>query len=64
MMLLEKALVLVAFWAVLHREKVVVVVVVVRCAIFLSSSSESSLESDDIMCIYISVDIIIIGEKK
>jgi hypothetical protein len=62
MMLLEKALVLVAFWAVLHREKVVVVVV--RCAIFLSSSSESSLESDDIMCIYISVDIIIIGEKK
>ena len=63
MMLLEKALVLVAFWAALHREKVVVVVVV-RCAIFLSSSSESSLESDDIMCIYISVDIIIIGEKK
>lgn len=62
MMLLEKALVLVAFWAALHREKVVVVVV--RCAIFLSSSSESSLESDDIMCIYISVDIIIIGEKK
>ena len=61
MMLLEKALVLVSR-AVLHREKVVVVVV--RCAIFLSSSSESSLESDDIMCIYISVDIIIIGEKK